>query len=390
MHPQTKVEFDFQSIERVKNIIKNISIARKKRKENPRYAIDIPEEVGIQLTYRCNLRCKHCFQLGNEGFFHTYSKEIRNKDLDIGVVEKILKSTQLTNSKLYIWGGEPFVHKQWDEISSMLINFPRWIVLCTNGLLLKEKIHTLIDVSSNLVLLVSIEGFEEGQDELRGKGTYKKLIKNLEYVLELKKKGIYKGKISLHLVISDTMAPCLYEFMEYWEKEDIDTVYFCFPWYISQETAKKMDGYYQENFSWLRKLSDIPSPSWHGYSYHLKPESLDIVHREYQKLLKKDWNIRIRFNPPLNPQEFENFINGSHIPGCNIKECYAVSNRMDVLADGQVTTCQLFPEFSVGNLYEKSVIEVWKGENFSKAREIFSKGLMPICSKCALLYLNSR
>ena len=151
-----------------------------------------------------------------------------------------------------------------------------------------------------------------------------------------------------------------------------------------------MDEYYRENFSWLKKLSDIQFPSWYGYSYHLQLESLDKVYKEYEKLLSKEWDIRIRFNPPLNPSEFEDFVNGSQIPGCNIKECFAVSNRMDVLADGQVTTCQLFPEFSVDSLYEKSVDEVWQGEKFGRVREIFSKGLMPICSKCALLYLNSR
>jgi hypothetical protein len=111
---------------------------------------------------------------------------------------------------------------------------------------------------------------------------------------------------------------------------------------------------------------------------------------QFEMLKSRVWNTRIRFNPPIQPHEFEDFIHGSHIPGCNISNCYAISNRMDVLADGCVTTCQLFPEFSVENLYEKEVLEVWKGEKFNKVRETINKGLMPICSKCALLYLNSR
>ena len=390
IHPQTKHVIDSESFDRVKNTIKNIMLSRKLRKENPCYSLDIPEEVGIQITYRCNLRCKHCFQLGEQGFFYNYSDEVRNADLDINVIRKILQSTQLENSKLYIWGGEPFVHRQWDDIAKLLVDYPRWIVLCTNALLLKNKIETLLDVSHNLVLLVSLEGFEKEQDSLRGKGTYRKLMENLEYVFKLKREGIYKGLISLHLVISDEMAPRLYEFMEYWDDKDIDTIYFCFPWYISEESTRKMDEYFTSNFSWLTDLPTKNKPSWYGYSYHLKPDSLDIMKKQFELLTSRVWNARIRFNPPIQPEEFKNFINGSDVPGCNITNCYAISNRMDVLADGCVTTCQLFPEFSVENLYEKEVLEVWKGEKFNKVRETINKGLMPICSKCALLYLNSR
>ena len=389
--PQTKRVIDSEeSFERVKNTVKNIMLSRKRRKENACYALDVPEEVGIQITYRCNLRCKHCFQLGEDGFFLNYSEEMRNAELDVSLIKKILDATQLNNSKLYIWGGEPFVHRQWDEIARLLIDYPRWIVLCTNGLTLRKKIHTLLDVSHNLVLLVSLEGFEDEQNSLRGKGTYEKLIENLEYVFELKRKGIFKGLISLHLVISDAMASRLYEFMAYWDKKDIDTIYYCFPWYISKETTRKMDAYFSQNFSWLTSLTSEKKSSWYGYSYHLSPDSLATVKTEFEMLRSRVWNARIRFNPPIQPDEFDDFIQGSHIPGCNISNCYAISNRMDVLADGSVTTCQLFPEFSVENLYEKEVLDVWKGEKYNRVRKIIDRGLMPICSKCALLYLNSR
>lgn len=68
------------------------------------------------------------------------------------------------------------------------------------------------------------------------------------------------------------------------------------------------------------------------------------------------------------------------------KQCLSISNRMDVLADGSVSSCQLFPEFSVGNLYEKGVVEIWHSENFKKVRETIHGSLTPICSKCVLLY----
>ena len=49
---------------------------------------------------------------------------------------------------------------------------------------------------------------------------------------------------------------------------------------------------------------------------------------------------------------------------------------------------QIFPEFSVGNLYEESVADIFHGEDLRKQREILACGLTPICSKCVLLYNN--
>ena len=60
---------------------------------------------------------------------------------------------------------------------------------------------------------------------------------------------------------------------------------------------------------------------------------------------------------------------------------------MDVFPNGEVISCKFFPEFSVGDMKKDSVYDVWHGEHFTKLRETIDKcGLMPVCSKCSLLY----
>ncbi len=69
--------------------------------------------------------------------------------------------------------------------------------------------------------------------------------------------------------------------------------------------------------------------------------------------------------------------------------CLAVHNRMEVHADGNVSSCKFFPEFVVGNLYDTSAEDLWHSPNFRRVREIMAEnGMMPICSRCILLYLN--
>lgn len=174
--------------------------------------------------------------------------------------------------------------------------------------------------------------------------------------------------------------------MAYCESLEIDSLYLVYPWYIPKKVAYKMDEYYQTNFSWLNPLPTYTTPSWHSYTYHVDPDKVSILRQQIEKINDRYWNIRIRYQPALEADEFSAFVGGSDQPGQRRKQCLSISNRMDALADGSVSSCKLFPEFSVGNLYEKGVVEIWHSENFKKVRGTIHGSLTPICSKCVLLY----
>jgi len=178
------------------------------------------------------------------------------------------------------------------------------------------------------------------------------------------------------------------EFLEYFEAKRVSSVYFCFPWYIPSETADRMDHYYTQHFPWLQPLDPSQPASWHSYSYHLNPNIMDTLISQIDKINEKKWNIRVRFQPDLKMDEISNFIHGKEFPGQNRSQCLATSTRMNVLPSGEVSVCKMFPEFRVGNLTNETVFDLWHNENFKKCREQISCGLMPVCSKCILLYLH--
>ena len=101
MQPQTLTKIGSEEFNRLKKTVKIKSIASSKRKINPEYSVPIPEEVGIQLTYRCNLRCKHCFQWNQKGLFQKLDNETQKKDIDIEIIEKILRETFKIKSNLF-------------------------------------------------------------------------------------------------------------------------------------------------------------------------------------------------------------------------------------------------------------------------------------------------
>ena len=60
-------EIDEKSFDLIKKVASNISISKKISQgldENS----DIPYVIGIKLTNRCNLRCKHCYEWNESGY----------------------------------------------------------------------------------------------------------------------------------------------------------------------------------------------------------------------------------------------------------------------------------------------------------------------------------
>lgn len=96
--------------------------------------------------------------------------EQQREQLDYGLLEKLILETEPAKSRLYIWGGEPLVYSHFDRLADLLEAHPRETTICTNAVLIERKLDALQRISDNLELLIALDGFEEENDALRGKG----------------------------------------------------------------------------------------------------------------------------------------------------------------------------------------------------------------------------
>ena len=122
--------------------------------------------LELQITTRCNLRCRHCY-IGSSHLTELTIKTIRDT-LD--------EFQELQGLRLLITGGEPLLHTKFKQINSLLPEYAFRKVLFTNGVLLSEKLLKSLNVNE---IQVSIDGIESGHDALRGKGTFKKAMAGL-------------------------------------------------------------------------------------------------------------------------------------------------------------------------------------------------------------------
>src|SRR6201998_1272924 len=113
-----------------------------------------PLVLMLEPLFRCNLACAGCGKI-------QYPAHILKKDL---TPEECFKAVDECGAPVVsIPGGEPLMHPQIDKIVDGLVARKKYIYLCTNALLLQEKLH-LFKPSKYLSFSVHVDGQREHHD----------------------------------------------------------------------------------------------------------------------------------------------------------------------------------------------------------------------------------
>ncbi len=136
-----------------------------------------PLVLMLEPLFRCNLACAGCGKI-------QYPAHILKRDLS---VEECLKAVDECGAPMVsIPGGEPLLHPQIAELVRELVKRGKYIYLCTNALLLKEKLEAgWFTPSKYLTFSVHMDGQEENHDfAVCREGTYQKAIAGIRLAVE--------------------------------------------------------------------------------------------------------------------------------------------------------------------------------------------------------------
>ena len=113
-----------------------------------------PLVLMLEPLFRCNLACAGCGKI-------QYPPHILKRDL---TPEECFRAVDECGAPMVsIPGGEPLMHPEIDKIVAGLVARKKYIYLCTNALLLKDKIH-LFKPSKYLTFSVHMDGQREHHD----------------------------------------------------------------------------------------------------------------------------------------------------------------------------------------------------------------------------------
>ena len=114
-----------------------------------------PMIVEVEPLFACNLKCAGCGKIQQP---HTILKQRMPVEQAVAAVE------ECGAPMVSLAGGEPLMHPQIHEMVNELVKRKKFVVLCTNAVLLTKHLHKFTP-SKNFAWMVHIDGLRERHDE---------------------------------------------------------------------------------------------------------------------------------------------------------------------------------------------------------------------------------
>jgi len=334
-----------------------------------------PTIIVIEVTYKCNLRCKTCWFYGNSGI-------IKDKKIEEGLnfkqLKKLVDEVAWFRPYIYLTGGEPLINKN----SVDFINYAKRkglvVGIVTNGTLLtKENSERLINIGLDFIT-VSIDGPEKIHNKIRGFKCFEKSMEGIKNILEIRRRKNKKFPVvTLNCTISDYNYEYLEEIVNIGENLGVDIIALQHPCFLLKKTIKAHHAVFKSLFKTSENLVN-------GFEND-SALKIDVqkLYKIIDKIKKKKKNVDLRL--------FQDF------PFEQMKDYYekeiATNNRCinpwysaTIKPNGDVSPCL---GYVVGNINDGSFMKIWNNQKFRSFRKILKqKKYFPGCIRCCAFFLN--
>jgi len=292
------------------------------------------------ITQTCDLHCRHCYDRGQY--------KALTLPQELAILDEMANFCRAHNvhGQITFTGGNPLLHPRFEILYQEAAARGFTLAILGNPTT-PEQIERLNAIQPLAFYQVSLEGLEEHNDYMRGKGHFRKILTFLEV---LRKHAVYSMvMLTLTRANMDQVLP-LAEILR--NRADLFT--FNRLSLVGEGAnlvmvdAKKYPGF----------LREYAGTTGNNPCLGVKDNLLNIVYRE-KKL-------------PL-------------FGGCTGFGCGAAFNFITVLADGAVHACRKFPS-PLGNILDNSLGEIYHSEIAERYRrgavECSRCSIRPVCGGC--------
>jgi len=312
-------------------------------------AIPSLKKVTLAITDRCNFRCAHCLAANTLD---------NNQELSLETVKKVMFELKALGIKsIALFGGEPFMHKDFFPILDYVLDMEVSVSVNTNASLITKEIATKLAARKKPVsFTASLDGaLEETGDAMRGVGTYKKTVQGIQNLVNA----------NLHTIISTTITK--YNFREIKQLVKVAKQ-------IGVNQIRFNDVHFGGNASCF--IEKIKLNSKEKFETLI---SVKEVYDENQDFVTGSIIDQYKIIHSLN-NEALNF-------PLIIPPCGAAMGSICIRADGNVTPCEILWEHSCGNIYNNSLSEIYYSTEMNQFRMplVINKDEISDCGNCEYL-----
>lgn len=336
--------------------------------------------VHLQLTGKCNLHCFFCGQWGENGYSQSESAKVELSTSEwIRVIDEILAINTAAESKpeFILWGGEPLLSPAFKAVVMHLHALKCKTSIVTNGILLEQNINIINNYVATLC--ISVDGSEFIHDQLRGKaGVYRKIETALK-------------RIDRHKVTTVCMTTICESNVGFIKKMPFTATELGFKKiilqnliYCSAAAATNYKNWLKANYN--QSASQVSTwiidefEPWFDEAY----EQLQLIK---SKIEHRNYPIEVVVHPiELLTNKGVNWYN-YQVELCNeMQYCKMPFEHLQITAKGEANFCVDFCDFSLGNIKDKSLDELWNGDMAEKFRQDILNRCNPLCRRCPWLY----
>lgn len=174
------------------------------------------DNLFFQLSSKaCNLRCKHCYIERNP-----YKNEEDFISVD-KIKQNLILAKNLNLKSIYLTGGEPLIHPDFNQILRMCLKISNVTVL-SNGTMINDKkarfLRKIDDESQfETIYRISLDSTNELEnDNLRGRGSFRKALLAISSLLKYE----FNPIISVINYKNKEKSQIFEEFQKYFSKKD--------------------------------------------------------------------------------------------------------------------------------------------------------------------------
>lgn len=275
-------------------------------------------EVAFEITHRCNLRCKHCY---NQNYLNS-AKEMTTDQIFAALKEIKNFGTE----KLKIGGGEPLVRQDFFEVYDYATSLGFEVNFSTNGILISKYLDKILENNIKKIQ-ISLDNIGEKHDILRN---HPKLFDKVEKVVK------ELGKNSININIATTLTK------------------------NNHEDLGKILSFCEENkIQRWKVIKYIPKNSG---------DELLLTKKEYRIAVSQMLEFKRKTDVPevVVAREFDII----EVPSdYNDMQCFGGKSFLSLKPDGSITPCSYMNDFVCGNITRETIEEIWNSEKmieFSK------------------------
>jgi radical SAM protein with 4Fe4S-binding SPASM domain len=321
-----------------------------------------------------------CGQWSEEGYMHGRGDTLK-KEMVLEDWKKIIDEVSAAgNTFVLLRGGEPFLFPGIMDLIRYIKSKGMFTAIDTNGTVLTKYADDLVK-TGDVHLTISVDGTREVHDEVRGfPGTYDKIKENILAIREAEKREGNTISLSLNFTISGYNYHVLGQMPGVARELGVQALnkvpYYYLPDRMGQAYARE-----------LKEHLGCRAYTWTGFRHEDSGVDTGVFRGQLRQYLDSLGDIN---DVPYLPMTEDEYVEWFANPDTTVKsdDCQNVEMLADIQPDGSVNFCVDYPDYSFGNVKEKSLKELWNSPEAEKFRIYRRKQPLQACHRCGAKYMS--